>query len=328
MVKENRGPFPIAWPTVHIVMRFVSSCFSLMLGMTFGLAHNPVHAKDTHPPLEGIHVHRSGTSPYFLNAAKETLKTHEGQCNLMKSVCAMMPAGANGKDKAACADVAGGFSLKGNLADVGKQETDEYFATVQKMAARQTTKTVLQLKSICEAEVVAQKGVDIWHYTAQGHTHFELKNHPKKGRYWIRSEHRRLAPKFGALLAGVFPLSDTSSVSTVLGHKTIASHKCEVREFTGPWSGTFCLKATQTPFPGHVSLAGRVVAGKDTMFEDQASDVAEKIMLPQVYFFPAENDKVESMQALSKSADNPTQKWCAKQKIKTGINPCEDSNDD
>lgn len=313
---------------LDMAVRLLTFSRLFMLAMTF--FHAPVHAQAKGPAtaLEGIHVHRSGTSPYFLNAATETLKVSEGQCKLMKSVCAMMPAGTSGKDKAACADVAGGFSFKGNLADVGKQETDEYFATAMQMAARQTKKTVLLTKSVCEAEVVEQESVDIWHYAPQGYTRYELKNHPRKGRYWIRSEHRRLAPKTGALLAGVFPLSDTSKVSPVLGHKTVAGHKCEVREIAGPWSGSFCLKATDTPFPGHMALAGKVIAGKDTLLEDQATDVAVKVMLPRAHFFPPERDKVESMRALSTSPNNPTQKWCAKQKIKTGINPCENGAED
>jgi hypothetical protein len=307
-----------------MAMRLTASRILAMIAMTLQLVPMPAEAKDAPPSLEGIHVHRSGTSPYFLNAAKETLKTYEGQCKLMKSVCAMMPAGANAKDKAACAAVASGFSLKGNLADVGKQETDEYFATAMQMAARQTTKTVLQVKSICEVEVVDQESVDIWHYAPQAYTHYELKNHPKKGRYWVRSEHKRLTPKTGALLAGVYPMSDASTVSQILGQKEYAGLKCEVREITGPWAGTFCLSATETPFPGHLTLAGTVVAGKDTMLEDQATAVAVKVMLPRKHFSPPERDKLESARARSTSPENPTQRWCAKQKIKTGIDPCKE----
>lgn len=307
-----------------IAMRLTASRVLAMIAMALQLVPMPSQAKDAPPPLDGIHVHRSGTSPYFLNVAKETLKTYEGQCKLMKSVCAMMPAGASATDKAACAAVARGFSLKGNLADVGKQETDEYFAIAMQMAARQTTKTVLQVKSICEVEVVDQESVDIWHYAPQAYTHYELKNHPKKGRYWVRSEHKRLAPKTGALLAGVYPMSDASTVSQVLGQKEYAGLKCEVRDITGPWAGTFCLRTTETPFPGHLRLAGRVVAGKDTMLEDQATAVAVKVMLPRAHFSPPKRDKLVSARARSTSPENPTQRWCAKQKIKTGIDPCKE----
>jgi len=311
-----------------ISMRLTALRCLLMIVVALHLMPMPSEAKDAPPALEGIHVHRSGASPYFLNAAKEALKTYEGQCKLMKSVCAMMPAGASAKDTAACTVVASGFSLKGNLADVGKQETDEYFATAMQMAARQTTKTVLQVKSICEVEVVDQESVDIWHYAPQAYTHYELKNHPKKGRYWVRSEHKRLAPKAGALLAGVYPMSDASKVSPVLGQKEYAGIKCDVREISGPWAGTFCLSATGTAFPGHLTLAETVVAGKDTMLEEQATAVAVKVMLPRPHFFPPERDKLESTQAHSASPENPTLRWCAKQKIKTGIDPCKEAASD
>lgn len=311
-----------------ISMRLTALCCLFMIVVALHLMPMPSVAKEALPALEGIHVHRSGTSPYFLNAAKETLKTYEGQCKLMKSVCATMPAGASAKDKTVCAVVGSGFRLKGNLADVGKQETDEYFATTMQMAARRTTKTVLQVKSICEVEVVGQENADIWHYAPQTYTHYELKNHPKKGHYWVRSEHKRLAPKAGALLAGVYPMSDTSKATPVLGQKEYAGLKCDVREISGPWAGTFCLSATGTAFPGHLTLAGQVVAGKDTMLEEQATAVAVKVMLPRTHFFPPEHGKIESTRAPSTSPENPTQRWCAKQKIKTGIDPCKDAASD
>ena len=297
--------------------------------MTLILGSVSAQAKDSSAtPLEGIHIHRSGSSPYFAKTAKQTLKAYQDQCALMKSVCAMMPVGASSKDKAACTQVAGGFSLKGNVADIGEQETDEYFATAMQMAARQIRKNILQVKSVCEVEVVAQESQDIWHYASRGYTHYELKNSPGKGRYWIRTEHKRLAPKAGALLAGVYPMSDASKVSPVLGHKTYAGLRCEVREITGPWAGTFCLAVTNTAFPGHLTLAGTVVAGKDTLLEDAATKVAVKITLPRDRFYPPEGEAVKKMSALSASSDNPTQKWCAKQKIQTGIDPCEDGSDD
>jgi hypothetical protein len=298
--------------------------WSSLLGIGFVFAAMSAEAKDAPSTLEGIHVHRSGTSPHFVNSAKKTLKAQEDQCKLMKSVCAMMPAGANSKDKAACIDTQSGFSVKGNVPDVGRQETDEYFSTTPTMAARQTTKTVLQVKSICAVEVVQQKSTEIWHYAAKGHIHYVLKESPKKGHYWVRTEHKALSSKAGAFPAGVLPLSATSTVSPVLGQKTYAGHKCAVREITGPWSGTFCLKPTQASFPGHVTLAGKILAGEDVLLEDRATEVAEKIMLPKAHFFPPESDKIED----SVSPENPTRKWCAKQKIKTGIDPCEKGSAD
>ncbi|NDP49507.1 MAG: hypothetical protein GZ085_14190 [Sulfuriferula multivorans] len=294
-----------------------------MLVMRLSLVFSAACSQAAAPSLEGMHIHRSGTSPYFLHSAKESLKAYEGQCNLMKSVCAMMPAGASSKDRAACVNVGSGFQLKGNLADVGGQETDEYFATALNMSARQIRKTVLQVNSVCEVEVVEQESVDIRHYTSKGYTQYELKNHPKKGRYWLRTEHERIDSKMGALLKGAFNLSSQSSVSQSLGQKTYAGFKCELREVTGPWAGSLCLMATDTPFPGHVTLAGTIVAGNDTMLDEKATEVTVKIMLPRTHFYPSESDRVEAAEGRSAASGNATQRWCQKQKLKTGVNPCE-----
>ena len=300
---------------------------SLVLGMGTLLACMPDLAIGASFRVEGMHIHRSGTSPHFLKAAQVTLKAYEDQCRLMKSVCATMPAGARARDKAACAQITGAFSVKGNPADIGKQETDEYFATGLNMAARQTTKTLLQVKSVCEVEVVDHKDADLWHYTPSGHTHYVLKNDPRKGRFWMRTEHKQRASVSGGLLAGVFPLTDASKVSAVLKQKTIAGHRCEVRDVVGPWSGTFCLKATPSTFPGQVALEGTVMAGNEIMFEDQATEVAEKVMLPRAVFFPPQGDTVESQRTVAQSRNNATQQWCAKQKMETGVNPCENRDE-
>ncbi|WP_114970035.1 hypothetical protein [Rhodoferax ferrireducens] len=303
---------PVAGPRVVI----------MAIGLFLG--HLPTQAMDLTGPIAGIHVHRSGNSAHLLNAANETIKALKHQCQSVKSVCAMLPAGASRKDAAACAKVAGGFNFKGNLADLGKLETDEYFATGLHMATRLTEQTSLLTKSVCDVEVVAQTSTDIWHYGPKTYTHFELKNNPKKGRYWIRTEHQQLSPEMGSLLVGVFPVFDMSTVSPGSGYKTYAGHRCELREITGPVSGTFCLKATNTPFPGHVRLAGSLVSARDKLLrEDHATEASMDVMLPRARFFPPEGDKVENTRTLSTSPENPTQKWCAKQKAKTGINPCE-----
>ena len=303
--------------------------FLFMIAMKFALVFSTACSEAAAPALEGLHVHRSGSSPYFLHSAKVSLKAYEGQCKLMKSVCAMMPAGASSKDRAACVNVGSGFQLKGNLANVGSQETDEYFATSLSLSARQIRKTVLQVNSICEVQVVEQESVDIRHYTSKGYTQYELKNHPKKGRYWLRTEHEHIDSKTGALLKGSFNLSSHSSVSQSFGQKSYAGFKCELREVTGPWAGSLCLMATDTIFPGHVTLAGTIVAGKDTLLDEKATAVTVKIMLPRTHFYPSEGDRVEAAEGRSVASGNATQRWCQKQKLKTGVNPCEgDSGED
>ncbi len=277
--------------------------------------------------LAGIHVQRMGSSPYFLQAAQATLERSRAQCSLLQSVCAMMPAGASAKDRAACIPVANGFSLRGNLADVGRQVTDEYFATGMGMATRKTRKTVLKVHSVCNIEVAEQNSTNIWHYTSQGYTQFESKDLPNQKRSWTRSQHKRVATGTSRLLDGVLPLTSRSTVSPPSGFQTHAKHKCALRSISGPWSGTLCLKATATPFPGHLTLAGKIVAGKTVMLEDAATEVAEGIRVPDAMFYPPA-DEIAEARSTRTPATNATQKWCLKQKQKTGVNPCENDSDD
>lgn len=292
----------------------------------------PAYAQLKGSVMDGIHVHRSGDAPHFRKMAEMMAKGLEDQCKGLKSVCSMLPAAASARDKAVCAAVSGSFQIKGKLSDVGKQETEEYFAIAKKMAVKKTKKMELRVKSTCEVEVVEQESVDIRHYVPGGYTQYELKDDARKGRHWVRSTHQWIDPKTGALLAGVFPMSAASKVSRSQGHKTLAHHKCEVREVTGPWSGTLCLKNTATPFPGHVTLAAKIVssvpAGAATLLEEEVGSYSENLVLPMALFFPPPTEKIESARASAQSPDNPTQKWCAKQKEKTGIDPCEDEQDD
>jgi hypothetical protein len=92
------------------------------------------------------------------------------------------------------------------------------------------------------------------------------------------------------------------------GYEMYASLKLEEREITGTWAGIFCLQVTEAPFPRYMALAGKFVAGKDTMLEDRASEVAEKVMLPREHFLPPESDKAESLRTLATSPENPTHK--------------------
>lgn len=292
------------------------------------MAFIPACAHSAPAQLAGIHVNRVGSSPYFAKAAQATLESSRAQCSLMQTVCATMPTGASAKDRAICTPVTNGFSFRGNLADVGKQVTDEYFATRMGMAARMTRKMVLKVNSVCDIEVAEQNSTDIWHYSPQGYTHFESKDQPNQNRSWTRSQHKRIATGTNALLDGVLPLASNSTVSPPSGFGTYAKHKCTLRNVSGPWSGTFCLKATATPFPGHLTLAGKVVAGKNIMIEDAATEVTEEIMLPDTIFHPPADEMPGARSSRTPSAINATQKWCLKQEQRTGVNPCQHGSDD
>lgn len=280
------------------------------------------------PEFEGIHIRYKGFSPYLADQAAESQKAMKAQCEQFQKLCAMPHVAADKPEL--CAAAAGGYKFKGNLADVGKTETDSYFATTKQMSAQYTKGSVLVQKSICEQDVLEEATAKIEHRTRMGVTRYTLTNHPKKGRYWIRDEQKRLDSGAADLLldtmAKDFPIKDTFKVSPVLGFDMLDHHRCEIQEISGPWTWTLCRSSTDTPFPGTVTLAAKAVTGKTVLFEKRATEVAMHVALPSSLFYPPAGDKIET--AGAKSAANPTQKWCAKQKAKTGIDPCEDDSGD
>ena len=278
------------------------------------------------PPseLEGIHIRFSGTSPFLDDRMTEAVESGKAQCAQMQTLCAIPHVAAD--KPALCAGVAGGFKINGLLPGVQKRETNRYFATAQKMSAEYAKGLVLVPKSVCEYDVVEHESVKIVHRApGGGGIRYELKNHPKKGRYWTRSDIPQLSPETFAMLEGTVPFADKSKVSPVSGRRMIAGYKCEVRDIAGPWLWTLCMAPTNTDFPGQVALAIKAVFGKDTLFESEATKIAMKSMLPSSLFFPPAGDRIEKTGA--KSATNATQKWCLAQKAKTGVNPCTDGPD-
>lgn len=268
--------------------------------------------------------------PFIADAAARQLKASRMQCESpqIKEMCAMPHVKA---DKAAasglCAAVAGGFKFKGNLADVGKTKSDVYVWPEKKMSARYGKAYVLKAKQLCEFEVIEEKGAKIIHAAPGGvSVRYELQDHPKKGLYWRMSKSPKLSPGIFTALKGQVPFADPSKVSAVLEHDLIAGHKCEIREYAGPWTFTLCQKTTGGTHSETVTLAAKIVAGKDVMLDERATGIAMNVALPADLFFPSAGQKIENVGV--KSADNATQKWCAKQQAKTGVNPCEDGSDD
>ena len=291
--------------------------------LTFVVSSAPACAAPQ-PELEGIHVRFSGTSPFLDEQMATAVENGKTQCAQLQKLCSMPHVAAD--KPALCASVAGGFKLNGQLPGGQKRETNRYFATAQQMSAEYAKGLVLVPKSACEYDVLEHESVKIVHRApGGGGIRYELKYHPKKGRYWTRTDIPQLTPETFAMLESTAPFADKSKVSPVSGHKLIAGHKCEVRDIAGPWLWTLCMAPTHSAFPGQVALAIKAVSGKGTLFESEATKVVMKTMLPSSLFYPPAGERSEKTGA--KSASNATQKWCLAQKAKTGINPCTDGPD-
>lgn len=309
-----------------------AALFTFLLAMPVFAMPGVNRERDEKDTISGIHIRREGDSPFFKEQAKLSVKTLEGACKSMKRACSIIgtdPA-ASAKAKSRCASVTGVFVLKGGaIGDVGRQVTDEYFVPTRSWSARITRQTLLRQTGYCEAEVADQNKHEIRRYTLGGYTQYERHDSANKGRHWTRNDHR-VDPKLTPVLAAAFLAPGEISVSPPMGHETyFHTLKCEVRQVkSAAVVFTNCLYRTGMPFPAELLMSSKTVSDGKVLQEEKAVSYANNAVLPVSLFMPPPSERVESAQTLSGSPDNATQKWCAKQKAKTGINPCEDAPED
>ncbi|MHB0916502.1 MAG: hypothetical protein ACYC39_06645 [Thiobacillus sp.] len=310
---------------------FLAACCGAIAMQTTGSAL----AKDD-STIVGIHIQRKGDSPHFKKLAKQSLNVIKGTCISQKQTCQHLIAdpAASPKAKARCAAVlaAGEFQFTGgSLEDVGQRTTDEYFVPGRSWSARIARETVLNQSGFCKAEVAEVTRHEIRHYTAGGYTRYELQDSAKKRRHWTRTEHR-VDPKLVPVLAAAFLAPGRISVSPPMGHKTyIPGITCEVRQVSlgDAATSTSCLYHTGLSFPAALRIAGDFVSGGEVMWGEKAVAYKDRAVFPIGQFMPPARDKVISEGESQRSSENATQKWCAKQKKKTGVDPCaEESGDD
>ena len=313
-----------------LITRFLAAC-CLVATQATELAL----AKDD-GTIVGIHVQRKGDSPHFKKLAKESVDVLKATCTSQRQMCQHLIAdpAASPKVKARCAAVlaAGEFRLAGgSLEDVGRRTTDEYFVPRRSWSAKITRETVLRQSGFCKAEAANFTKHEIRHYTAGGYTRYELHDSEKKGRHWIRTEHA-VDPQVLPVLAAAFLAPGKISMSPLMGHETyIPGITCEVRQVSlgDATTSTSCLYQTGLSFPAALRIAGDFVSGGQVMWEEKAVAYEGHAVFPVNQFLPPARDKVISERGSGRSSDNSTQRWCARQKKETGVDPCvEKSGDD
>lgn len=313
------------------ITRFVAACCAAAAMQ----ATEPALAKDD-STIVGIHVQRKGDSPHFKKLAKQSVDVMKATCMSQRQMCQHLIAdpAASPKAKARCATAlaAGEFRLTGgSLEDVGQRTTDEYFVPGRSWSAKTTRETVLRQSGFCKAEAADFIKREIRHYTTGGYTRYELHDSAKKGRYWTRTEHR-VDPELVPVLAATFLTPGRISVSSSMGHKTyIPGITCEVRRvsLSNTATSTSCLYHTSLSFPAALRVAGDFVSGGQVMWEEKAVAYEARAVFSVSHFMPPARDKVISKRGSGRSSENSTQRWCARQKKETGVDPCaEESGDD
>ena len=242
-------------------------------------------------PFMGIRVQSSGQSPFAVQSATNNAKALAGQCVQLNAVCALLPAG---NSEPVCQNLPKEFTLKGNLADVGKEEVKEYFATGERMQTTRIQSNVFVSTGPCGAEVKEVESVKIRQFTASGWTDYERKEDKDKARFWQRTDTPMLPDAVIAMLANLAPAAGTT-VSAPTGTEVIANTQCDKYTFSGLLVGTSCIGKTETPYPGYITLATTRAPGSGgvVVLDRRATLVEKNIQLSKTDFFPPDGEPVK-----------------------------------
>jgi hypothetical protein len=291
-------------------------------------------------PVYGIHVQRTGDMPEVRANTKILVKAQQAQCGsaLMKQTCQTMlsdPA-ASAKAKSRCVEMMSSYKLSGNLDDVGNTVIDEYFAPYLNRAARIVKTTNLRQTGICSGEVAQDEQHVITHYQPSGYTRHERKKDGAGWSKWSTFGHQYIngLDKMYITSFDAAKLSGKVTISASLGHKTLTPGRaCEQRQLNaGGVEFVSCIHATGLQFPSHVTFEGEVIAKGKTESIEKFVSYAHNTALSSDLFFPKPDGnalprKSAAPDRARPDPSNPTSQWCAAEKARTGVNPCEDNDE-
>lgn len=285
--------------------------------------------------VQGIHVQRASDVSWHRDTVKMMLETMKAQCGSaeMKQACQTMlsdPA-ASSKAKARCHQMMFPAKIIGNPDDIGQTVADEYFAPALGRSARVVKTIVPKQVGVCEVRIEQEEKHEITHYRANGFTRYERKMDKAGQPYWPAREHRYV-PGLADMLKSsvdVAQLSGKLTVSASLGHKTLVPGRaCEIRRVaSGAVEFVSCIHATGLTFPSHVRFESETLSGGKTSQIEKLVFYKHDLVLSRDLFFPKPDEKVLTERNHRSNPNNPTNKWCAAEKARTGVDPCKDDDE-
>lgn len=285
-------------------------------------------------PVQGIHVRRQGDMPGARDDARMLINARQAQCgsSLMRQTCLTIqtdPA-ATPKARARCAGMMSPFRLDGNLNDVGESVIDEYFAPGLKRAVRIVKAATLKPTGVCSAEVVTEEKRVITQYRVDGYTRYETRQDKQGRTQWVKSEHRFL-PGLAGMFATAFDTATFGgalSVSAPLANKTlIPGRPCEVRRITaGRVDFVSCIHATGRDFPAHVTFEHEMTGDGKTRSIEKFVSFDGDVALSADLLSPGQPEP-QGGKKPARDPNNPMSRWCAAEKARTGIDPCQDDHE-
>lgn len=324
--------------------RFVFLLFALFVGAgvllptDHGLIDHAVAAPANSKPtglVHGIHVRRTGDMPEARETAKMLVNAQQAQCGsaLMKQACqtTLSDPAASPKTKSRCVEMMSSFKLGGNLNNVGETVTDEYFAPPLNRSASVVKSTVLRQTGVCSAEVEQKEHHVITHHRPDGYTRFERKTDKQGRMQWVQFKHQYI-PGLADMLKislDTARLNGKVTVTAPLGHKTLVPGRaCETRRVSaGTVEFVSCIHATGLKFPSHVTFESEVLASGKTERVEKFVSYAHNVALSRDLFLPRRGEKVMTEKDARSDPNNPMNRWCAAEKVRTGIDPCKGDDD-
>lgn len=333
MIDNPDGLFPArpAWLVFTRLSSAMAVAAALSAGSVLAAPASPMSAERAH----GIHVQRSGDMPKAREDMKMMIDAMKGLCGSaqMKQACltTLSDPAATSKAKSRCVEMMSPFKLSGTLDSIGETVIDEYFAPGLNRSAKVVKTTVLRQTGVCSAEVGKEERQVTTQYRTNGYTRHERKADMRGNGKWQQFDHAYVPGLASMLKTAVDAalLGRKVTVSPSLGHKTLVPRRaCEIRRINaGDVAFSSCIYPTGLAFPSHVAFENEVVASGKTQLVEKFVSYAHDVALPHDLFFPVADAKATPARDARPNPDNPTNRWCAAEKARTGIDPCEGDND-
>ena len=269
--------------------------------------------------ITGIHVHQVGTSPHAVKV-QET----------MNKAMAVM-----------CAKQGMVFKINGPVEKVGDSVTDEYFAPGNYYSASYKEYYIAVQNSLCESTVTRLTKTLIYHLNPSPQGGGMLYEYRSGGKSpgWSK----RALPSLGlsAMVVDTFESSAAKGGAKVVvtGKDLYAGQSCNISKVLMPGGGVLsdscemsvykdADKKILLAFPARLKLASSqyIPESGELVSRTVAESVNLKSALPASLFFPPEDAFKAKPGTATKR--NATSKWCDKQEQKTGINPCNNADED
>ncbi len=292
--------------------------------------------------ITGIHVRRTGDAFDQREVARKFVESLQKSCGSPSTIelCqqTMKVPGVDPKYVQRCEEMMSKFKLHGSVDDVGKFVTDEYFVPALGWHTRIRKVNVFQGIKACEAAVGELEIREIHHYAPAGRTTYERKSN-KAGQYFWRQTTQTYSKELAAvvkagldagLVSGKFAVKKT-------GKKTyLPGYPCEERRIilaAGENYTDVCFRPVEMQIPAAIVFARKHTYKGKTILAEAVEAFEDGIDLQKSLFWPPADEKVTggvpgvSPKKAKADPANATMKWCAAEKARTGVDPCEDDDE-